>query len=171
MPSPELGGGHETTRFYFRARWHGSLAACSAGAAIRTHPGRRCILGLCRCRGSGCEPTEKYSKSIGEARLMVGNIIRMLARAPKSRARLSLRCGHRTARQARRLCSDCMTRSTRLHVFVQHHQHPGQKQKHRGNNGMTPKHEGHPKDCNDESNQCHPVISKSHTATEGRLSG
>ena len=22
---------------------------------------------------------------------------------------------------------------------------------------MTPKHEGHPKDCNDESNQCHPA--------------
>ena len=41
-------------------------------------------MGLCGCRG--CEPTEKYSKSIGEARLMVGNIIRMLARAPKSRA-------------------------------------------------------------------------------------
>jgi hypothetical protein len=53
-----------------------------------------------------------------------------------------------------------MTRSTRLHVFVQHHQHPGQKQKHRGNNGMTPKREGHPKDCNDESNQCHPATSK-----------
>ena len=44
---------------------------------------------------------------------------------------------------------------TRPHVFVQHHQHPGQKQKHHGNNGMPPKHEGHPKDCNDESNQCH----------------
>ena len=29
---------------------------------------------------------EKYLKSISEARLMVGNIIRMLARAPKSRA-------------------------------------------------------------------------------------
>src|SRR6185369_15343714 len=70
------------------------------------------------------------------------------------------RLGHRTARQARRLCSDCITRSTRLHVFVQHHQHPGQKKKHRGNNGMTPKHEGHPKDCNDESNQCHPATSK-----------
>jgi hypothetical protein len=55
---------------------------------------------------------------------------------------------------------DRVTRSTRLHVFVQHHQHPGHKQKHRGNNGMPPKHEGHPKDCNDESNQCHPAISK-----------
>jgi hypothetical protein len=53
-----------------------------------------------------------------------------------------------------------MTRSTRLHVFVQHHQHPGQKQKHRGNNGMPPKHEGHPKGCNDESTQCHPATSK-----------
>lgn len=29
---------------------------------------------------------ERYSKSIGEARLMVGNCIRMMARAPKSRA-------------------------------------------------------------------------------------
>ncbi|MGA7153792.1 MAG: hypothetical protein WBY84_20690, partial [Pseudolabrys sp.] len=29
---------------------------------------------------------ERYSKSIGEARLMVGNAIRMMARAPKSRA-------------------------------------------------------------------------------------
>ena len=50
-----------------------------------------------------------------------------------------------------------MTRSTRPHVFVQHHQHPREKQKQRGNNGMTPKHEGHPKDCKDESNQCHLV--------------
>ena len=49
-----------------------------------------------------------------------------------------------------------MTRSTRLHVFVQHHQHPGQKQKHRGNNRVSPKHEGHAEDCNDESDQCHP---------------
>jgi hypothetical protein len=169
MPSPELGGGHETTRFHFRARWRGSLAACSAGTAIRTHPGRRCIFGLCRCRGSGCEPTEKYSKSIGEARLMVGNIIRMLARAPKSRAG----CHFAAAIGLRAKLEGYVptVRSTRLHVFVQHHQHPGQKQKHRGNNGMTPKHEGHPKDCNDESNQCHPVISKSHTATEGSLSG
>jgi len=86
MRSPELGGGHEATRVHRGNRQHGGLAACSAGAAIRTHPGRRCILGLCRCRGSGCEPTEKYSKSIGEARLMVDNIIRMLAPAPKSRA-------------------------------------------------------------------------------------
>ena len=29
---------------------------------------------------------ERYSKSIGEARLMIGNCIRMMARAPKSRA-------------------------------------------------------------------------------------
>jgi len=29
---------------------------------------------------------DRYSKSIGEARLMVGNAIRMMARAPKSRA-------------------------------------------------------------------------------------
>ena len=29
---------------------------------------------------------DRYSKSIGEARLMVGNCIRMMARAPKSRA-------------------------------------------------------------------------------------
>jgi hypothetical protein len=29
---------------------------------------------------------ERYSKSIGEARLMIGNAIRMMARAPKSRA-------------------------------------------------------------------------------------
>ncbi len=29
---------------------------------------------------------ERYSKSIGEARLMVGNCIRMMCRAPKSRA-------------------------------------------------------------------------------------
>jgi replication-associated recombination protein RarA len=29
---------------------------------------------------------ERYTKSIGEARLMVGNAIRMMARAPKSRA-------------------------------------------------------------------------------------
>jgi replication-associated recombination protein RarA len=29
---------------------------------------------------------ERYSKNIGEARLMVGNAIRMMARAPKSRA-------------------------------------------------------------------------------------
>src|SRR5258708_24629828 len=29
---------------------------------------------------------ERYSKSIGEARLMVGNCIRMMTRAPKSRA-------------------------------------------------------------------------------------
>jgi replication-associated recombination protein RarA len=29
---------------------------------------------------------ERYGKSIGEARLMVGNVIRMMARAPKSRA-------------------------------------------------------------------------------------
>jgi replication-associated recombination protein RarA len=29
---------------------------------------------------------ERYGKSIGEARLMVGNAIRMMARAPKSRA-------------------------------------------------------------------------------------
>src|SRR6478609_12066956 len=63
------------------------------------------------------------------------------------------------ARNGLRL-SDCMTRSTRLHVFVQHHQHPGQKQKHRGNNGMPPKHEGNPKECNDESKQCHPAIPK-----------
>ena len=53
-----------------------------------------------------------------------------------------------------------MTSSTGLHVFVQHQQHPGQKQKHRGNKGMPPEHEGHPKDCNDESNQCHPAISR-----------
>ena len=103
---------------------------------------------------------ERYSKSIGEARLMIGNAIRMMARAPKSRAGCHFAAAIRTARQARRLCSDCMTRSTRLHVFVQHQQHPGQKQKHRGNNGMPPKHEGHPKDCNDESNQCHPATSK-----------
>jgi replication-associated recombination protein RarA len=29
---------------------------------------------------------ERYSKSIGEARLMVGNCIRMMCRSPKSRA-------------------------------------------------------------------------------------
>jgi hypothetical protein len=29
---------------------------------------------------------ERYSKSIGEARLMIGNVIRLMARAPKSRA-------------------------------------------------------------------------------------
>jgi hypothetical protein len=29
---------------------------------------------------------DRYSKSIGEARLMVGNAIRMMARAPRSRA-------------------------------------------------------------------------------------
>ena len=50
-----------------------------------------------------------------------------------------------------------ITRSTRPHIFVQHHQHPREKQKQRGNNRMTPKHEGHPKDCNDECNQCHPA--------------
>src|SRR5258708_9538832 len=38
---------------------------------------------------------DRYSKSIGEARLMVGNAIRMMARAPKSRA--GLRGGHRAA--------------------------------------------------------------------------
>ena len=52
------------------------------------------------------------------------------------------------------------TRSTRLHVFVHHYQHPAQKQKHPGNNGMTPKHEGHSKDCNDETDECHTAISK-----------
>jgi hypothetical protein len=61
-----------------------------------------------------------------------------------------------------------MTRSTRPHVFVQHH-HPGQKQKHHGNNGMTPKHEGHPKDCNDEANQCHPAISKAAFAIRWKI--
>jgi hypothetical protein len=35
---------------------------------------------------------ERYSKS-GEARLMIGNAIRMMARAPKSRG-LPLRSGH-----------------------------------------------------------------------------
>ena len=48
-------------------------------------------------------------------------------------------------------------RSTRPYVFVQHHQYPCQKQKQRRNNGMSPKHEGHPKDCNDEPNQCDPA--------------
>src|SRR2546423_15690510 len=86
MRSPELGGGHEATRVHRGNRQHGGLAACSAGAAIRTHPGRRCILGLCRCRGSGCEPTEKHSKTIGEARLMDDNIIRKLVSAPKNHA-------------------------------------------------------------------------------------
>ena len=62
-----------------------------------------------------------------------------------------------------------MTRSTRPHVFVQHHQHPGQKQKHHANNGMAPQHEGHPKDCNDESNQCHPAISKAAFAIRWKI--
>ncbi len=34
---------------------------------------------------------ERYSKSIGEARLMVGNCIRLMCRAPKSRAGCQLR--------------------------------------------------------------------------------
>ena len=67
--------------------------------------------------------------------------------------------GRQTARRARILCCGCSTRSTRLHVFVEHDQHPGQKQKQRGNNGMPSKHEGHPKDCDDESNLCHPAVS------------
>jgi hypothetical protein len=116
------------------------------------------ILSAIPPRLRGCEPTENYSKSIGEARPMVGNIIRMLARAPKSRAGFHFAATIGRRAETRRLCSGCMTRSTRLHVFVQHYQHPGQKQKHRGNKGMTPKHEGHPKDCNDESNQSHPAI-------------
>jgi len=37
MRSPELGGGHEATRVHRGNRRHGGLAACSAGAAIRTH--------------------------------------------------------------------------------------------------------------------------------------
>jgi len=53
-----------------------------------------------------------------------------------------------------------MTGSTGLHVFVQHHQHPGQKQKQRGNNWMPSKHEGHPEDCDNESNLRHPVVSQ-----------
>jgi hypothetical protein len=36
MRSPELGGGHEATRVHRGNRRHGGLAACSAGAAIRT---------------------------------------------------------------------------------------------------------------------------------------
>ena len=32
------------------------------------------------------QSSERYSKSVGEARLMIGNAIRMMARAPKSRA-------------------------------------------------------------------------------------
>jgi hypothetical protein len=39
---------------------------------------------------------DRYSKSIGEARLMIGNCIRMMARAQVPR-RLPLRCGHRAS--------------------------------------------------------------------------
>ena len=40
---------------------------------------------------------ERYSKSIGEARLMVGNAIRMMCRAPKSRAGCHFARGDRSA--------------------------------------------------------------------------
>ena len=40
---------------------------------------------------------ERYSKRIGEARLMVGNAIRMMCRAAEVPRGLSLRCGHRAS--------------------------------------------------------------------------
>jgi replication-associated recombination protein RarA len=46
---------------------------------------------------------ERYSKNIGEARLMIGNAIRMMCRSPKSRAGCHFGCGHRAARATRRL--------------------------------------------------------------------
>jgi replication-associated recombination protein RarA len=48
---------------------------------------------------------ERYSKSIGEARLMIGNAIRMMARAPKSRG-LPFRRRHRPAVDVGRFRSD-----------------------------------------------------------------
>ena len=52
---------------------------------MKTSTPRRAMGGAVRRDGAGAV-RERYSKSIGEARLMVGNAIRMMARAPKSRA-------------------------------------------------------------------------------------
>jgi hypothetical protein len=49
---------------------------------------------------------DRYSKSIGEARLMVGNVIRMMARAPKSRAGCHFAAAIGAAVDAGRLRSD-----------------------------------------------------------------
>ena len=43
------------------------------------------------------ESRERYGKSIGEARLMVGNATRTMCRSLEVSRWLSLRCGHRTA--------------------------------------------------------------------------
>ena len=59
-------GGYEATRVHRSGWWRGSMAARGAGAAIKTHPGRRRILGLCRCRGSGCEPKLPLLKGLAE---------------------------------------------------------------------------------------------------------
>jgi replication-associated recombination protein RarA len=64
---------------------------------------------------------ERYSKSIGEARLMVGNCIRMMCRAPKFPRWLSLRRGHRTAIDAGGFRSD----DPRLRSRSAHHQGQG----------------------------------------------
>jgi replication-associated recombination protein RarA len=45
----------------------------------------------------------RYGKHVGEARLIVGNVIRLLCRSPKSPRWMPLRCGRRTAVDARRL--------------------------------------------------------------------